>query len=107
MNKVVGWDYIHDASPMFLRGMGVPKKCPQPNSAKLMLDYILSHEGQVNVGRGGFTPYRADVTTEQTPVTYQGVRDEVGAENIVIIGFDMGSEKEQQDFSKKWVSRLG
>src|SRR5690606_32307562 len=83
LDKVVGWNYIKDATPLFLRGMGVPKNAPQPNAGKLMLDYILSHEGQVNVGRGGFTPYRDDVTAAETPVTYKGVLDEVGEDNIV------------------------
>lgn len=107
IDKVVGWDFCHDASLMFLRGMGVPSNCPQPNSAKLMLDYLISYEGQVNIGRGGFTPFRDDVTPEQTPVTYHSVREEVGSDNIVIIGFDLGSEEEQEDFNHEWESRLG
>ncbi|MQA77274.1 MAG: hypothetical protein GEV10_02125 [Streptosporangiales bacterium] len=107
VGKAVGWSYIRDASPLFLRGMGVPARCPHPNTGRLMLDYILSHEGQVNVGRGGFTPYREDVTTKETPHTYTSITEEVGADNIVLIGYDQGTEKEQEAFSEEWVKRLG
>lgn len=107
VGKVVGWSYITDASPLFLRGMGVPAECPHPNTGRLMLDYILSHEGQVNVGRGGFTPYRDDVTTSETPHTYTSITEEVGADNIVLIGYDQGTEEEQEAFNEEWVKRLG
>ena len=41
------------AHNIVLRGMAIPKGSTNVNSAKLMLDYILSHDGQVGFGKGG------------------------------------------------------
>jgi iron(III) transport system substrate-binding protein len=107
LGKVVGWSYIRDASPLFLRGMGVPHGAPHQNAATLLLDYVLSHEGQVNVGRGGFTPFRDDVTNDEAAVTYRSVTERVGEDNVVLIGYDLGTKDEQDAFNEEWVGRLG
>ena len=50
-----------------------------------MLDYILSHDGQVGFGKGGLTPYRPDVQASEVPrATYDGVVKEVGGEDKVV-----------------------
>jgi iron(III) transport system substrate-binding protein len=107
LDKVVGWSLISDATPLFLRGMAIPAKSPHPNTGKLMLDYILSAEGQANIAGGGFTPYRAGVTAPAGRPTYESVLADVGRDNVVVIGYDLGSEAEQDRFTKDWEGRLG
>lgn len=103
---LLGWSYIEDGTPMFLRGMGIPKTAPQVNSAKLMLNYILSHDGQKSVYEGGFTPYRSDLTSQDVPRSYNSIVSKLGEKNIVIVGYNNISNEEESDFIKKWKSYL-
>lgn len=107
LGEVVTWKFISDGTPLFLRGMGVPAKSPHTNTGRLMLDYILSHEGQTNVSRGGFTAYRPDVPADADHPTYKSVRATVGADNVLLIGYDFGTEAQQDAFAKQWEGRLG
>jgi len=107
LGDVVTWKFVSDGTPLFLRGMGIPAKSPHKNTAKLMLDYILSHEGQTNVGNGGFTPYRADVRATPEHPTYRSIMNRVGKKNVMLIGYDVGSPDEQDRFVAQWESRLG
>lgn len=99
-SAVLGWSYIDDGTPMFLRGMGIPKTAPDPATAKLMLDYILSKPGQQQVYNGGFTPYRPDVTS--VPRTYQKIVNKVGKDNVLIIGYENPSKSTVDTFNKRW-----
>jgi iron(III) transport system substrate-binding protein len=107
VGEVVTWKFVADGTPLFLRGMGVPAKSPHKNTGKLMLDYILSHEGQSNVSRGGFTAYRPDVPADAGHPTYTSVTKQVGKDNVMLIGYDFGTQKEQDAFVKQWEGRLG
>ena len=105
-DAVLAWSYIDDGTPIFLRGMGIPKTSPTPATAKLMLDYILSKPGQQQVYNGGFTPYRPDLGTS-VPRSYQQVIDKVGKDNIVIIGYDAVPDDQAKAFIDRWTGYLG
>lgn len=105
--RIIDWKYAKDETPVFLRGMGIPAEAPSPNSAKLLLDYILSAEGQTNVSGGGFTPYRTGVKASPNHPTYESIKKDIGEENMVEIGYDFGTRADQDHFVKEWVSRLG
>ncbi|HZD53097.1 MAG TPA: ABC transporter substrate-binding protein [Woeseiaceae bacterium] len=102
-SKILGWSLIRDGTPTFLRGMALTRDGNNPNSAKLLLDYILSHEGQVAVGKGGLTPYRPDVSEEEIPYfSYQELIRELGKENIVLIDYDAKSSPGREAFLRRW-----
>lgn len=103
---LLGWSYISDGTPIFLRGMAIPKTSPQVNSAKLMLNYILSQEGQIAVYKGGFTPYRANLPEKEVPRSYSSVESKLGKDKLIIIGYDVPSESEEKKIIKKWHSLL-
>lgn len=46
---LIGWNFMADGTPLFVRGMAVTQGAASPATAKLMLDYVLSHDGQVQV----------------------------------------------------------
>lgn len=95
VSKVMGWTFIEDGTPLFMRMMGIPKAAPNLNSAKLMLDFILSHDGQAAFGRGGLTPYRSDVKPEEVAFfTYDSIKEKVGEENLLLITYDPEKLKE-------------
>lgn len=87
--QIMGWNFIEDGTPLFMRQMAIPKGSGNPNSAKLMLDYILSQAGQTAFGVGGLTPYRKDVSQEDVAFyTYNAITEEVGEDNILFIDYD-------------------
>ena len=107
--KLLGWAYPTDGTPIVLRGMAIPKGSTNVNSAKLMLDYILSHDGQVGFGKGGLTPYREDVKDNEVPrPTYQGVVKQVGGEqNVVRVEYDDEGMTKGPEFQARWKKLFG
>ncbi|MFC4349582.1 ABC transporter substrate-binding protein [Kordiimonas lipolytica] len=102
-DKIMGWSLIEDGTPVFHRGMGVTTGAESPNSARLMLDYILSHDGQVAVGKGGLTPYRPDVGKDEVPyLSYGGIVDEIGEENIIHVEYDPEAYEQRDVFLARW-----
>jgi len=71
-----------------------------------MLDYILSAEGQANIAAAGSPVPRRGHRAAGRP-TYQSVLADVGRDNVVVIGYDLGTEAEQDRFTKDWEGRLG
>ena len=85
----IDWTYIEDGQPMMMRGIGIPKASGHPAAAKLMLDYILSEEGQIGFGKGGLTPARPGVQPgDGVRATYSSVVEAVGEANIIMLGYD-------------------
>ena len=107
--KILGWAYPTDGTPIVLRGMAIPKGSTNVNSAKLMLDYILSHDGQVGFGKGGLTPYRSDVQASEVPrPTYDGVVKLVGGDDKVVrVEYDDEVAAKGAEFQAKWKKLFG
>jgi iron(III) transport system substrate-binding protein len=105
LKDVLGWSYIKDGAPLFLRGVTIPKTAKSTNAAKLMLDFMLTHDGQVTLGKGGLVPYRADVKESEVPRTYATVVKEIGGEDkAVLINYDEKSAASQKGFQAKWTA---
>jgi iron(III) transport system substrate-binding protein len=107
--KILGWAFPTDGTPILLRGMAIPKGVTNVNSAKLMLDYILSHDGQVGFGKGGLTPYRSDVQASEVPrFTLDSIIKKLGGEDkIVRLEYDERTLKEGPDFQVRWKKSFG
>lgn len=102
-SKIMGWTFIEDGTPLFMRMMALPQGASSPNSAKLMLDFILSHDGQAAFGRGGLTPYREDVKKDEVAYyTYGSIKEAVGEQNIALINYDPASIKNLDAFIARW-----
>jgi iron(III) transport system substrate-binding protein len=103
LEGIVGWSYIEDGTPVYLRGMAIPSGAKNVNSAKLMLDFCLSHDGQVAWSKGGMTPYRADLTAEECPRTFQSIAQQIGGEEkMVLINYDENATAGQTAFVERW-----
>jgi iron(III) transport system substrate-binding protein len=101
--QIMGWSFIDDGTPLFQRMMAIPEESGSPNSAKLMLDFILSHAGQAAFGMGGLTPYREGVTEEEVAFfTYESVKQQVGADNLLLIGLDEELVGKADAFRDQW-----
>src|SRR5690606_23413640 len=100
--EFIDWSYIKDGQPMMVRGIGIPKGSGHPAAARLMLDYILSDEGQIAFGKGGLTPARPGVQPDDgIRATYSSVVEEVGEENIIMLGYDQKMMDEYADFEAR------
>lgn len=101
--KILGWSLIEDGTPIFLRGMALTRDGKNPNSAKLLLDYILSHEGQVAVAKGGLTPYRPDISNDDIPyLSLDQIVKSIGEENVILIEYNPESSSEYDAFMQRW-----
>jgi iron(III) transport system substrate-binding protein len=107
--KILGWAYPTDGTPIVLRGMAISKSATNPNAAKLMLDYILSHDGQVGFGKGGLTPYRGDVQATEVPrATYDAIVKQLGGEDKVVrVEYDEDIVKNGPAFQERWKKVFG
>lgn len=105
-DKIVGWVLPKDGTPIMMRGVAVTKAAKSPASSRLMLDYLISHEGQLAAARGGMTPYREDVTQDEVPyLTLAETARRVGGEqNLVIIGYRKEMLSGYRTFIDHWNS---
>ncbi len=104
----LAWSYIKDGEPILLRNMAITQKSKNPNSAKLMVDFILSQEGQLALGMGGLTPYRSDVA-EIAPTHLDNIIQEVGSSNIFFFTLDQRllDPSVRQTFLDRWKQTVG
>jgi iron(III) transport system substrate-binding protein len=101
--KILGWSFIADGQPVILRGVAIPKGSKNVNAAKLMLDFIISEEGQRAFGRGGLTPARPGVKPgEGIRHTYSSIAETVGEQNMIYIGYDPDALRDYDAFLARW-----
>jgi iron(III) transport system substrate-binding protein len=100
---VMGWTYQKDGQVVLVRGMGITKHAASPASAKLLMEFILSSEGQIAWAEGGLTPYRPDVA-DKAKYHLQKIIDAVGAENVIYFYFDpkIASADNRAAFLDQW-----
>jgi len=74
----------------------------------LMMEFILSSEGQLAWSEGGLTAYRPDVA-DKAQYHLQKIIDAVGADNIIYFYFDptIASADNRAAFLAKWKTALG
>jgi iron(III) transport system substrate-binding protein len=102
-SKLLEWKFPADGTPVFLRGIAVTKNGKSKASARLFVDFVLSHQGQVAIGRAGLTPYREDVKQEEVPYqTLRSVTASVGEKNLIFVGYDPAMMREQDSFLARW-----
>ena len=101
-SKLLDWSLIEDGTPVFTRGIAVTKGSQAKASAKLFLDFVLSREGQIAVGKGGLTPYRDDVAADVPYMTLGRIRSEIGEQNVLLVGYDKALVSEGPAFLKRW-----
>lgn len=108
MSRVMEWKFMEDGQPLWIRPVGIPKDGSTPNAARLMLDYIVSHEGQAGFGKGGLTTYRPGVKQEEVAnYTLETITTAVGGEqNLMVIGFDPNLRSEAEAFPARWKQAL-
>ncbi len=106
--QLLGYSFVPDAQIVAVRPMAVTKHAASPNSAKLLLDYILSSEGQIAFAKGGLTAYRTDVA-DQAPLHLSQVSKAVGGDDKLIFSrpeADLADQAKHDEFIKRWEQAL-
>ncbi|MBI5032617.1 MAG: substrate-binding domain-containing protein [Chloroflexi bacterium] len=100
---VMGNAMIADVTPLIVRGMGLTKSAKNSNSAKLMMDYILSQEGQLAFAEGGLTAYRPDVA-DKAKLHLNKLSAAVGEQNLAPFYFDkdIADPAKVAEFKARW-----
>jgi iron(III) transport system substrate-binding protein len=107
-DKLIGWSLMKDGTLVFARGIGIPKRAVSTASARVFIEYALSHDGQVTIGQAGLTPYRPDVKTSEVPyLTYGSIAAEIGDNNVMPILYDRAMVTEQNAFLARWKKVYG
>lgn len=101
---VMGNGMISDFTPVIVRGMAVTKAGANPNSAKLMMDYILSQEGQLAFSDGGLTSYRPDVADKAKLSLTKLAAAAGGEQNLAPFYFDkdIADPAKVAEFKARW-----
>lgn len=118
LHPELGWSYLKDGQPILMRSIAITKQAKSPNSARLMVDFLLSQEGQIALALGGLTPFRHDIanvdifdsTDGNKPyIHFNQVIEEVGLDNLIFITLDpeMNNPEKRSAFIEKWNRALG
>lgn len=109
IGEIIDWKFPSDGTPVFLRGVGVTEKAPHPAAARLMLDFLLSEEGQYAVAEGKLTAYRPGVKPEgETSYSLDEVIEEIGGEEkMILIDYDPDMLEDHDDFIARWAEAFG
>jgi iron(III) transport system substrate-binding protein len=104
--SVVGWNFIEDGTPIVMRRAGIPSTSVNVNAAKLLLDFLVSYEGQATLGQTGATPYRPDLDpADVSNLTYSLMAERVGGEERLARDvYEASRMQERLDFLDKWRS---
>lgn len=93
----IGWTFIKDGQPILMRSIAITKKATSPNSARLLVDFLLSQEGQLALAYSWLTPFRSDIANvdlfftsdnNQAHIHFDQVIREVGLNNLIFINLD-------------------
>lgn len=108
VKALVGWVFPSDGTPVLQRSVAISAKAQSPNSARLILDLLLSRDGQIAFAQGGQTPYRSDIAPEDVPfASYTGIVRDIGEENIILIRPAASLLVGREEFLAVWNAALG
>ncbi len=103
------WGFHHDGQAVGGRYGGVPVATTTPNTARLLLDFMLSREGQAATTFSGKLPVRSDLPPDavaKDAVTLKQIEDAVGPGNIVTIDYNANLEPGLAAFRKRFEQSL-
>lgn len=102
--EVLNYRYFEDATVMPTRGIGVTTAAQSPNAARLLVNFLLSEDGQTVMCDGGFTPYREGVECRQG---LAAIQEQVGEDNAIVVGYPPALVEEGEALRARWNEAFG
>lgn len=98
-----------DGIPVVARSMAITKAAPNPNSAKLFLDFALSRPGQIALGKSKLAVVRSDVTSVDVggTLTFADTMAKIGEQNLLSIGLSQEAVDKRPEFLKRISETYG
>ncbi|MFH8533514.1 ABC transporter substrate-binding protein [Streptomyces tendae] len=97
--KILDYTYLTDGTPLLPRAVAVTKKAKSPDAAKLLVNFLLSVEGQEAACDGGFTPYRDGVDCAYGLPAVEAV---VGADHLILGGYPKDIVRNKTTIVERW-----
>lgn len=110
LGEMFGWRFPNDGTTVGPRFGGIPAATRAPNSARLILDLLLSKEGQASIAFSGRPPYRPDMTQAEIgegEFSYKMIVDEIGEKNALMIDYDPKLFEDYDEIIARWKSIYG
>ena len=101
---ILNYTYLTDATPLPTRGMAVTTAAASPNASKVLINFLLSQEGQTAGCAGGFTPYRDDV---ECPNDLAAIEEIVGDGNALVVGYPEELKTGLPEMRERWNEAFG
>ncbi|MDH2416102.1 extracellular solute-binding protein [Nocardioides sp. CER19] len=93
--------YPSDGTSVLPRGVGIAADAPDPATAKLFVDFVLSEEGQRAVAEGGLSSYREGISGPGLH-TYQELVSKVGQDKVIPVKYEVVSKED----STAWLDKF-
>jgi iron(III) transport system substrate-binding protein len=101
---VLNYRYFEDATTLPTRGVAVTTAAEAPNAARVLINFLLSEDGQTALCDGGFTPYREGVDCDQG---LQAIQEAVGDDNALVVGYPDELVTDQDALRTRWNEAFG
>jgi iron(III) transport system substrate-binding protein len=101
---ILDYRYFEDATTLPARGMSVTAAADSPNAAQVLINFLLSAEGQAAGCAGGFTPYRDDV---DCPSSLTAIEEAVGDGDAILVGYPEDLAERQEEIQERWNGAFG
>jgi iron(III) transport system substrate-binding protein len=102
--KLIGWVYMRDFTPIIPRGIAVTKGTANPTAAKTFVNWLYSVPGQQAMCTAGFTAFRTGVAC---PYSYASVQQAVGPSNVYLIPYHSTIARDRPAFVNRWHQIFG
>jgi iron(III) transport system substrate-binding protein len=102
--KLIGWLYMQDFTPLVPRGIAVTKGAANPAAAKTFVNWLYSVAGQQALCGAGFTAFRTGITC---PYSLASVEKAVGAANVFLIPYHSTIPQDRTAFVSRWHQIFG
>lgn len=98
-----------DGVPIVARSIAITKAAPNPNSAKLFLDFALSREGQIALGKMKLSVVRKDITGKDVDgtLTFADTIATIGEANLLSVGLSEEAVDKRSEFLNRISETYG
>jgi iron(III) transport system substrate-binding protein len=100
LEKIVGWTYMKDFTPLVPRGVAITRGAGNRAGAKTFLNWIYSARGQQVMCGAGFTAYRRGVSCRNSLSAVQSAAG--GARNVFLVPFNSSIARDHKAFAARW-----
>jgi iron(III) transport system substrate-binding protein len=102
--KLIGWLYMRDFTPLVPRGIAVTNGAGNPTAAKAFVNWLYGVSGQASLCAAGFTAFRTGVNC---PFSLSAVTQAVGASHVYLVPYHSTIAQDRAAFVQHWHRLFG